>query len=81
MTEISTISPSAPASAVPVPLEKTALERYVAPEKPSLIGLGRAELAVSLGAVGVPERDRKMRVQQLWHWMYFRGTRGFEEMS
>ena len=81
MTEISTFSPSAPASAVPVPLEKTALERYVAPEKPSLIGLGRAELAASLGAVGVPERDRKMRVQQLWHWMYFRGARGFEEMS
>ena len=50
------------------------LERYVAPEKPSLVGLSRAELADALGALGVPERERKMRVQQLWHWIYVRGV-------
>ncbi|MDU6731153.1 MAG: 23S rRNA (adenine(2503)-C(2))-methyltransferase RlmN, partial [Bradyrhizobium sp.] len=63
------------------PLEKTPLETYVPPAKPSLIGLSRAELAARLGDVGVPERQQKMRVQQLWHWIYFRGARSFDEMS
>ena len=63
------------------PLEKAPLERYVAPEKPSLVGLTRAQLAAVLGAVGVPESQRKMRVQQLWHWIYFRGFSEFAQMS
>ena len=62
-------------------VEKAPLERYVAPEKPSLIGLSRAQLADALGEVGVPETQRKMRVQQLWHWMYFRGFTSFDEMT
>ena len=41
----------------------------------------RAELAAALGAVGVPEAQRKMRVQQLWHWIYFRGFTSFDEMT
>lgn len=64
-----------------VPLEKVALETYVAPDKPSLIGLSRAELADKLGELGVAERQRKMRAQQLWHWMYVRGAQTFDEMS
>jgi len=63
------------------PIEKTALERYVAPNKPSLIGLSRAQLADALAALGVPERERKMRVQQLWHWIYVRGATSFDVMS
>jgi 23S rRNA (adenine2503-C2)-methyltransferase len=62
-------------------VEKTPLERYVAPEKPSLIGLSRAELAEALGALGVPAPQRKMRVQQFWHWIYFRGLTSFDAMS
>ncbi|HEY6024446.1 MAG TPA: 23S rRNA (adenine(2503)-C(2))-methyltransferase RlmN [Pseudolabrys sp.] len=62
-------------------VEKTPLERYVAPEKPSLIGMTRAQLADALGAVGVPEAQRKMRVQQLWHWIYFRGFTSFDDMT
>jgi len=62
-------------------LEKAPLERYVAPEKPSLIGLTRAELAEALGTLGVPEAQRKMRVQQLWHWLYFRGLTSFDAMT
>jgi 23S rRNA (adenine2503-C2)-methyltransferase len=49
--------------------------------KRSLAGLGRTELAEALGEVGVPERERRMRVAQLWHWIYFRGTRDFAAMS
>ncbi|MBI5263922.1 MAG: 23S rRNA (adenine(2503)-C(2))-methyltransferase RlmN [Bradyrhizobium sp.] len=62
-------------------LEKTPLETYVAPAKPSLIGLSRAELAERLGWIGVPPAQRKMRVQQLWHWIYFRGATNFDEMT
>jgi 23S rRNA (adenine2503-C2)-methyltransferase len=63
------------------PIEKTALERYVAPDKPSLVGLSRAALADALGTLGVPERERKMRVQQLWNWIYLRGATSFDVMS
>src|ERR1035438_7053524 len=69
----------APASAPFV--EKTPLERYVAPDKPSLVGLTRAQLTALLGAIGVPEAQRKMRVQQLWHWIYFRGFTEFDLMT
>src|SRR5437764_13336609 len=62
-------------------LEKTALERYVPPAKPSLIGMSRAALADVLGAIGVPEKQRRMRVQQLWNWIYVRGVTGFDAMT
>ena len=64
------ISPSrqagAPANA---PLEKVALESYVPPAKPSLVGLSRDEIAEQLGTIGVAPAQRRMRVQQLWHWI------------
>src|SRR5579863_4244353 len=63
------------------PLEKVALESYVPPAKPSLVGLSRAEIADKLGAIGVAPAQRKMRVQQLWHWIYVRGAQQFEEMT
>ena len=62
-------------------VEKIPLERYVAPERPSLVGLTRAQLADALGSFGVPQTQIKMRVQQLWHWIYFRGVTPFDEMS
>ena len=69
------------AAAAKLPLEKLPLETYVPPAKPSLIGLSREELMERLGGVGVPAHQRKMRAQQLWHWMYVRGAQGFDEMS
>src|ERR1051326_7653887 len=64
-----------------VPLEKTPLERYVPPAKPSLVGMSRAALAEALGAVGVALSQQKMRVQQLWHWIYVRGVQDFDQMT
>src|SRR5947207_7534597 len=63
------------------PVEKIALETYVPPAKPSLIGLSRAEIAERLAAIGVAPAQRKMRVQQLWHWIYVRGAKNFDEMT
>jgi 23S rRNA (adenine2503-C2)-methyltransferase len=68
-------------SAETIDIEKTPLERYVAPDMPSLVGLSRAQLTDALAEVGVPEAQRKMRVQQLWHWIYFRGLTSFDAMS
>jgi 23S rRNA (adenine2503-C2)-methyltransferase len=48
---------------------------------PSLIGLGRAELATRLGELGVPERQTRMRVSQLWSWIYVRGVKSFAGMT
>ncbi|QQO15003.1 23S rRNA (adenine(2503)-C(2))-methyltransferase RlmN [Bradyrhizobium diazoefficiens] len=62
-------------------VEKTPLEIYVPPAKPSLIGLSRAELADRLGEIGVAPAQRKMRVQQLWHWIYFRGAQSLDDMT
>src|ERR1700723_4006560 len=63
------------------PLEKVALETYVPPANPSLVGLSRAEIAEQLGAIGVTPAQRKMRVQQLWHWIYVRGAQEFAQMT
>jgi 23S rRNA (adenine2503-C2)-methyltransferase len=62
-------------------IEKRPLERYVAPAKPSLVGLSRAALADALGEAGVPEWQRRMRVQQIWHWLYVRGATEFDAMT
>src|SRR5580700_8294060 len=62
-------------------IEKRPLEQYVAPDKPSLVGLSRDALAAALGGIGVPERQRRMRVQQIWHWLYVRGAQSFDEMT
>ena len=62
-------------------IEKRPLERYVAPAKPSLVGLSRVALAEALGGIGVPERQRRMRVQQIWHWLYVRGVQDFDAMT
>jgi 23S rRNA (adenine2503-C2)-methyltransferase len=73
----STTAPSASQGFV----EKTPLERYVPPAKPSLVGLSRAQLSEALASAGVPAVQRKMRVQQIWHWLYVRGARDFAAMT
>jgi 23S rRNA (adenine2503-C2)-methyltransferase len=79
--EPATTAPAAPAAGLDSVIEKTPLERYVAPARPSLVGLSRTALAEALGAIGVPERERRMRVQQIWHWLYVRGATSFDVMT
>jgi len=73
------LNPAAAAAAGFV--EKAPLERYRPPAKPSLVGLSRVALAEALAAVGVPPAQRKMRLQQLWHWIYVRGATAFDQMT
>jgi 23S rRNA (adenine2503-C2)-methyltransferase len=63
------------------PIEKRPLAQYLAPAQPSLVGLSREALAEALGAIDVPERQRRMRVQQIWHWLYVRGAQSFDDMT
>jgi 23S rRNA (adenine2503-C2)-methyltransferase len=55
--------------------------QQASPARPSLAGLDRAGLAAALAAVGVPDRQIKMRVGQLWSWLYARGATSFAAMS
>jgi 23S rRNA (adenine2503-C2)-methyltransferase len=48
--------------------------------KPVLVGMDRDELSAAMAEAGVPERQRKMRVNQLWHWLYVRGASDFADM-
>ena len=50
-------------------------------EKPSLIGLDREELGEALRGKGVPEKQIKMRVAQIWNWLYVRGVSDFDHMA
>ena len=47
----------------------------------TLIGQGRAGLAARLGELGVPERQTRMRVGQLWNWLYVQGATDFARMT
>jgi 23S rRNA (adenine2503-C2)-methyltransferase len=69
------------AALTPAFIEKSPLERYSAPAQPSLVGMPREMLAQALSEVGVPERQRRMRVQQIWHWLYVRGVQDFDAMT
>jgi 23S rRNA (adenine2503-C2)-methyltransferase len=81
---MTTLTAPSPATASIEPagfIEKAPLERYVAPARPSLVGLSRAELGDALARIGVPADKRKMRVQQIWSWLYVRGVTAFPEMT
>ncbi|QCO56143.1 23S rRNA (adenine(2503)-C(2))-methyltransferase RlmN [Pseudorhodobacter turbinis] len=49
--------------------------------KTNIIGLTRDQLRAALIAAGCPEKQAKMRVGQIWQWVYFFGLRDFAEMT
>ncbi|MGO9485861.1 MAG: 23S rRNA (adenine(2503)-C(2))-methyltransferase RlmN [Rhodomicrobium sp.] len=51
------------------------------PARPSLAGMTKPELVAALATAGVPEAQSKMRVGQLWNWLYARGARDFSELT
>lgn len=52
-----------------------------APAKPSLAGLSRADLATHLAALGIDDKALRMRVNQVWRWVYGAGITSFDGMS
>jgi len=52
------------------------------PEGPmNIIGLPREALRDALIAAGTPEKQVKMRLNQVWQWVYHWGVRDFAEMT
>ncbi len=49
--------------------------------RPSLAGRTRAGLSEALAEIAVPEKERRMRVGQLWNWIYHYGVRDFAAMT
>ena len=47
----------------------------------SLAGLDRARLGDALRQIGVPDKQIRMRVNQLWSWIYVRGVTSFDDMT
>ena len=47
----------------------------------NLVGLTRAQLRDTLIAHGTPEKQAKMRVGQIWQWIYQKGVRDFADMT
>ena len=61
-----------PASHQDPPARNTIME-----EKTELVGLNREELSKLMEEMGEPA----FRAKQLWHWIYFRGERDFNQMT
>ncbi|MCE6969827.1 MULTISPECIES: 23S rRNA (adenine(2503)-C(2))-methyltransferase RlmN [Rhodobacterales] len=57
------------------------------PRKPAeggltnIVGLTREQLQAALIAAGTPERQAKMRLGQVWQWVYHWGVRDFAQMT
>ena len=47
----------------------------------SLVGLSRADLSAALAALNVPDKQVRMRTNQLWSWLYARGATDWDAMS
>ena len=47
----------------------------------NLVGLTRDQLRAALIAAGTPEKQAKMRVGQIWQWVYYWGVRDFAAMT
>ena len=67
---------------MPAPASSDAGSRPLAADgRPSLIGLDQAGLETLLAGLGEPERQRRLRARQLFHWIYHRGAASFEAMT
>lgn len=52
-----------------------------APEMPNLIGMSRDAMRAALIVAGTPEKQAKMRVGQIWGWIYQKGLSDFDAMT
>ncbi|MEO1677503.1 MAG: 23S rRNA (adenine(2503)-C(2))-methyltransferase RlmN [Pseudomonadota bacterium] len=75
---------SAPTPRAPITQDVLTLPRAVpAAEggRVNLVGLTRAQLRDALIGAGTPEKQARMRVGQVWQWIYQKGVRDFDAMT
>ena len=66
----------------PITQDVLTLPRKLAAEgKANLVGMTRDQMRDALIAAGTPEKQAKMRVGQVWQWVYHWGVRDFERMT
>jgi len=69
-----------PAS-TPITQDVTTIPRKLAEGPVNLVGLTRDAMRDTLIAHGTPEKQAKMRVGQIWQWIYQWGKRDFADMT
>ena len=65
----------------PITQDVLTLPRKAPEGLPNLVGLTRDAMRDALIAAGTPEKQAKMRVGQIWQWIYHWGVRDFAEMT
>ncbi len=76
-----TDSSAAPLSA-PITQDVLTIPRKAAEGgKTNIVGLTRDQLRAALIAAGTPEKQAKMRLGQIWQWVYHWGVRDFAAMT
>ena len=50
-------------------------------DKRSLMGLPRKQLSEALNVLDIPERQKNMRLNQVWGWLYNKGSKSIDEMT
>ena len=71
-----------PAVSAPITQDVLTLPRKLAEGgRTNIIGLTRDQLRDALVAAGTPERQAKMRLGQIWQWVYHFGIRDFAAMT
>lgn len=75
-------TPSAVIPSAPITQDVMTLPRKLPQtDRINLVGLTRDQLRDALIAAGTPERQAKMRVGQVWQWIYHWGVRDFADMT
>ena len=70
------------AMSIALNLDHATAVRPQAASRPSLIGLGKPQLAQALVEAGVTtDRESRMRASQLWNWLYVNGVTDFDRMT
>ena len=65
----------------PITQDVLTIPRKVPEGAKNLVGMTREAMRDALIAAGTPEKQAKMRINQLWQWVYHWGLRDFDQMT
>ena len=65
----------------PITQDVLTIPRKLSEGPVNLVGLTRERLRDALVSAGTPEKQAKMRVAQIWQWIYQKGVRDFDAMT
>ena len=65
----------------PITQDLLTIPRTLPPGPINLIGMSRTIMHEKMLEIGTPEKQVKMRVGQIWQWIYQKGARNFSQMT